>query len=413
MPLPQLKIRRDNKKQAPYPIYLQVWINKKRFRRPTGVLVSEKDWDPAKEKVKRSHPRYDDLNMVLMQYLTQANEVLISFRLRKIPLTYTRFEQAFDNPQGSEDFLSYWEEKMYEQYQRKLIKPKTLVHHKRHLKNLRSFLEEKKKVEKLFFFEINPRIMAQFDLWLAKEMEKKKKDGRGERWNCQKAVKRYLTLARQDKKQFEDPFPPGTKIRSAPSHPTYLTESELQRIYQLMSCEEKMTTRTMRIVLRSFLVQCFSGMRFSEVRIAEMDHRGPQRLVIPPFKTETQGGTTREVPLNAPLRKLLKGQEVNEDRKWCMRKYKLEYTPLCPTISEPKTNKYLKLIARMAHVNKKLTTHVGRHTFATIFLEKGGSLEVLKELLGHRSLRSTMVYVHITNQRKHDQVLDAFDGFGT
>ena len=48
--------------------------------------------------------------------------------------------------------------------------------------------------------------------------------------------------------------------------------------------------------------------------------------------------------------------------------------------------------------------HVGRHSFATTFLQLGGSVEVLKELLGHAKIGDTMIYVHVVDTRKKEQI---------
>ncbi|WP_421825816.1 tyrosine-type recombinase/integrase [Larkinella sp.] len=61
-------------------------------------------------------------------------------------------------------------------------------------------------------------------------------------------------------------------------------------------------------------------------------------------------------------------------------------------MSDQKMNDHLKEIAMRTNVEKNLTMHVGRHTFATRLLSKGGKLERLKELLGHLKIESTMIY---------------------
>ena len=54
---------------------------------------------------------------------------------------------------------------------------------------------------------------------------------------------------------------------------------------------------------------------------------------------------------------------------------------------------------------------MGRHTFATMFLEKGGDVQVLQKLLGHSEITTTMIYVHIIAKTQKLQILAAFDGF--
>jgi integrase/recombinase XerD len=69
--------------------------------------------------------------------------------------------------------------------------------------------------------------------------------------------------------------------------------------------------------------------------------------------------------------------------------------PLFEPISEQRMNAHLKDLAKMVGINKPLSNHSGRHTFATIFLQKTHDVATLQKLLGHSRIDETMVYVHI------------------
>ena len=64
----------------------------------------------------------------------------------------------------------------------------------------------------------------------------------------------------------------------------------------------------------------------------------------------------------------------------------------------------MKDIARICGIKKRVTFHVGRHTFATQFLIIGGKVEVLQKLMGHSKMETTMIYVHIVDTQKEDQI---------
>jgi site-specific recombinase XerD len=63
--------------------------------------------------------------------------------------------------------------------------------------------------------------------------------------------------------------------------------------------------------------------------------------------------------------------------------------------SEQRMNVNLKDIAKKAGINKQLTNHSGRHTFATLFIHQTNDVATLQKLLGHARIEETMVYVHI------------------
>ena len=59
--------------------------------------------------------------------------------------------------------------------------------------------------------------------------------------------------------------------------------------------------------------------------------------------------------------------------------------------------KSVKAIANRACITKAICPHVCRHTFATMFLQKGGSLAALKKILGHDRLTTTEIYLNLTD----------------
>jgi len=74
-------------------------------------------------------------------------------------------------------------------------------------------------------------------------------------------------------------------------------------------------------------------------------------------------------------------------------------------ISDQEMNRSLKDLARMAKINKHITFHVARHTFATQFIANGGDVTVLQQILGHADIRATMVYVHMARNVQQLQVM--------
>lgn len=73
---------------------------------------------------------------------------------------------------------------------------------------------------------------------------------------------------------------------------------------------------------------------------------------------------------------------------------------LFPTISNQKSNAYLKELADICHIRKRVTFHCFRHTFAvTVCLENGLPIETLSKMLGHTNLRITQAYARITYRK--------------
>jgi len=69
-----------------------------------------------------------------------------------------------------------------------------------------------------------------------------------------------------------------------------------------------------------------------------------------------------------------------------------------PVLTNQKTNSYLKEIADLCGIGKKLTFHIARHTFATtVTLTNGVPIETVSKMLGHKSLKQTQHYAKIVD----------------
>ncbi|WP_185937426.1 tyrosine-type recombinase/integrase [Chitinophaga polysaccharea] len=69
---------------------------------------------------------------------------------------------------------------------------------------------------------------------------------------------------------------------------------------------------------------------------------------------------------------------------------------MLPIKSNQRFNGYLKEIADLCGIDKNLTTHTARHTFATtVTLANGVPLETVSAMLGHKSIRTTQIYAKI------------------
>ena len=71
-----------------------------------------------------------------------------------------------------------------------------------------------------------------------------------------------------------------------------------------------------------------------------------------------------------------------------------------PVLSNQKMNSYLKEIADACNINKNLTYHIARHTFATtVTLSNGVPTETVSKMLGHRNIKTTQHYAKILDKK--------------
>ena len=93
-------------------------------------------------------------------------------------------------------------------------------------------------------------------------------------------------------------------------------------------------------------------------------------------------------------------QCVNEDK-------------LLPILSNQKMNAYLKEIAGVCKIEKELTFHIARHTFATtVTLTNGVPIESVSKMLGHKNLRTTQHYAKVLDRKVSEDMKILKSKFG-
>lgn len=154
----------------------------------------------------------------------------------------------------------------------------------------------------------------------------------------------------------------------------FLTDAERNRIEKLSICKNPL----MESVRDIFIFQCYTGMAYSDVMAFSLDkcQQDGDRLTYSAQRIKT--GVTFYIRI------LPKAIAIAQ--KYCGR---------FPKIADQTCNSKLKTIATFAKINKKLTTHVGRHTFATWMLRNGVPIEHVSKMLGHRKITQTQRYAKL------------------
>jgi len=161
----------------------------------------------------------------------------------------------------------------------------------------------------------------------------------------------------------------------------YLTIDEVQKL--------KNTDCKSDEVKRAFLFSCNTGLRFSDLKNLTYDKIIDKTLLFEQQKTKEQ----LYISLNNNALELIKKQQTEIQTEIQNKVFKLSNDiGYC--------NKFLKEWCNKAGINKNLTFHIARHTFATNLLIYGADISVVSKLLGHTSLKHTLIYAKVVNQLK-------------
>jgi site-specific recombinase XerD len=176
------------------------------------------------------------------------------------------------------------------------------------------------------------------------------------------------------------------KVKMEDYDSAFLEEEEILALGQL-----KFEEKGMELVRDIFLFACYTGLSYIEIKLLKPNGivsgiDGELWIDVKRQKTKTEV----KVPLLTKAKKILEKYAdfpKNEDI-------------VLPVYSNQKVNQYLKIIAQRANIDKHLTFHVARHTFATtITLMNDVPIETVSKLLGHTKLSTTQKYARVVEKK--------------
>lgn len=216
-------------------------------------------------------------------------------------------------------------------------------------------------------------------------------------WSRIKDLKAYIKIAAEEGISINDDF--SNHYLAEPEHdPVYLEKEELDLIFN--TYKDQNIDESIKSTLRVFLFNCFTGLRISDLRKFQLSWIQNDEIVFNPTKkrlTDLKDHVVK-IPLIPIAKEFLK--DFNDDKLMDR--------------SEGNYNKKLKDVADLAGVNKVLTSHVARHTFATHLAILGVPVIVISKLLGHKNIKSTMVYIHIADKirkKEMEKLQNAFSAY--
>ena len=205
-----------------------------------------------------------------------------------------------------------------------------------------------------------------------------------------KKVKTLKTITIYAQKRgflLHDPFV-NLHFHMEPVDRGFLTDEEILRV-----ANKELGIQRLELVRDIFIFSCFTGLAYIDVSNLTPDHivtmDDKQWIMTKRQKTSVE---TNVLLLDIPRAIIAKySHKTYRDGK------------LFPVLTNQKTNSYLKEIADLCGIKKKLTFHLARHTFATMSLSKGVPIESVSKMLGHTNIRTTQIYARITNKKiEHD-----------
>jgi len=177
------------------------------------------------------------------------------------------------------------------------------------------------------------------------------------------------------------------KIDKQDTYTENLTIEEIRLLYETPCMSEQ--------TKRAFIFSCFTGLRISDVKKLTWDEIRENHILYKSKKTKKY----EKMKIHTRALKILTEQRAYHKEK------KIPSEIVFNLVSDVHTNKHIKRWAIDAGISKKVTWHVGRHTFAQLNVSSEVDIYTISNLLGHSSVEVTQKYLKQENQNK-DKAID-------
>lgn len=252
----------------------------------------------------------------------------------------------------------------------------TFENNNRSANYVREFIRNRYKRSDVALHELNHSFISNFDTFLRNDKVMKKNTS----VKSLRTLKQVIGIAIANGYIRADPFA-KFKIKREIVERDFLTNEELERIIN-----HNFTTSRLQRVRDIFIFACFTGLSYSDLRTLEPQHilkDDNGRMWIKKKRVKT--GILFRVPL-LPIAKLILDKYREEER-------------LLPILNIGTTDEYLKEIAALCGIEKRISSHTARYTFATtVTLTNRVSLEVVAKMMGHTNTRMTSHYAKVVDE---------------
>lgn len=369
------------KKDGTTSVHIYTYLLKEKVWFNTGVSVNPENWDAKKFRIKGSSKKVKDDNLIIESCKSRLNEVFVRYRLQHKELTPDLLRKEYKTPSTYIDFHDFFTRAIKEQ--KKILTPNTICMHESVLAKIKKFKEP------LMFSEISVEFLNSYKRYLKITL----KNNENTIQKNMAVIKAYLNIAIRKKIITENPFK-YIKVKRLNSDRVFLTETELQKLIELY--KKEWLSPGLQRVLRYYLFSCFTGLRISDIK--RIQHRDiiNNTLIFAAQKTKSK---IIRIPLTGPALKLM--HDANPLRS---------YGNIFSTFTDQVTNRHLKTLADYINLEKHISFHSARHTFATLFLSKTKNIAALQKLLGHTNITETMTYAHVLTEDLEKE-MEVFNGF--
>ena len=380
------------------PIFQRITINGRRLDNSTGKFVDPTKWHPEMSKMRGNAEEARLINGHLDNLRTKILIAEKELNKKDIPVNLETLKNMLLGTKERQRLLV----PIFEEHNNKIKEllgieyaPGTYERYQTSLKHTKDFLNWKYNISDIDITKIDHAFITDYEFYLRSVRKCANNTAVKYIKNFNKIIKLCLANDWLDKNPFAN-----YKSKVKEVERVYLSEVEIQNIIN-----KDFKTERLSLVRDIFLFSCFTGLAYIDVKNLTKSHisigiDGAQWIFTHRQKTETAS----KIPV-LPVTQMIIDKYANhpksnnEDR-------------LLPILTNQKMNAYLKEIAAVCEIEKELTFHIARHTFATtVTLTNGVPIESVSKMLGHKNLRTTQHYAKVLDRKVSEDMKILRDKF--
>ncbi len=376
-------IRRDKtNKKGKAPVFMRLTINGERADASIKRFIEPHAWNSAKGKANEKSRGGKDLNLYLDAISANILRIQRDLELDKKEVSAQIILNRYLGKEQSDRHTLMEVFRAHNEKCRALsgisLAPGTVIRYETSLRLTEAFLRTTYKKEDCYLDEITHQFVEDYDFYL-----------RTVRRCCHNTTTKYLlnfkkiiriALAKGWMKK--DPFA-QVHFHFEPVEREFLEKQELKVLLN-----KEITITRLAQVRDIFCFCCLTGLAFMDVQQLKPEHLVADihgKIWIRKARQKTKNMCN--IPLLDEAQKII---DRYRDHPYCQ-----THGVLLPVCSNQKMNSYLKELADICGIRKNLSTHCARHTFATLTLASGATIDNVAKMLGHANVNMTRRYAKV------------------
>jgi integrase/recombinase XerD len=375
--------------EGKHPVYARITVNGTRCELAMKYRVLKSDWKIGKGEAKSKNPELRSFNNFLQQIHGKLRRHYWQLRLGDEPVTAALLKADFLGIEKEAPITRslLWVVNQHHSMMENILKPGTMKNYHTTETYIKLFLEHRYKVNDMPLYDLNYEFISGFESFIRSNAlrEKDPCTTNGTMKHLER-LKKMVTWAVKNEWIAKDPFS-NFRLKFKRTQRDFLSETELASIER-----QNFQNPSLERVRNLFLFSCYTGLSYvdlMQLRPREIATGVDNMKWIRMTRAKTETGIT--VPLLRPAVAILE--------KFAPGEFYFPET-VFPSVSNQEINRNLKIIAEICGIQKYITFHIARHTFATTFtLMNGVPIETISKMLGHTKITTTMIYARVNSEK--------------